>query len=137
MNSSSPAKVLRNVSQFFLRPRQMPEASSAVGGQYLAAWGSRGSDYIPDGCRCICDRNLPKFTEFPAESLVAGIVLTARTPAIAAPVAETFGDFFQARITDDIDRPALAHGQVMRGIKRLGGNIAKGSGKARLPIGKV
>lgn len=68
---------------------------------------------------------LGQLAELPAEALVAGIILARGAPAVAAPIAEALGVGLERGTADDVDRPTLAHGEVMRRIEGLGGNITK------------
>ena len=70
-----------------------------------------------------------QFAEFPAEAFMAGVVLAAGAPAIAAPVAETFREHLELHVADDIHRAAFAHRQVMRRIKALRGQVAERAGE--------
>src|SRR3954468_6318214 len=63
--------------------------------------------------------SLRQFTELPAEALPTGVVDSARAPAIAPPVTETFHDYFEAHIARDVHRASLAHRDVVGRIKRL------------------
>jgi len=65
--------------------------------------------------------------ELLAEALAAGVVFAAGAVAVAAPVAKAAGDAGEFVIGGD-DRAALAHGDVVRGIKAEGGEMAEGAG---------
>jgi len=71
---------------------------------------------------------LGEFAELPAEAFVAGVVFAGGAPAVAAPIAEAFRIGLERRAADDVDRPALAHRQVMRRVKRLRGDVAPRAG---------
>ncbi len=73
---------------------------------------------------------LGELAELPAEAFVAGVVLAGGAPAVAAPVAEALGVGLERGTADDVHRPTLAHGEMVRRIERLGGNIAPGAGVA-------
>lgn len=74
---------------------------------------------------------LGELAELPAEALVAGVVLARGAPAVAAPVAETLGVGLERRATDDVDGAALAHREVVGGVKRLRGDVAPSAGETR------
>ena len=67
---------------------------------------------------------LGQLAELPTEAFAAGVVFARGAPAVAAPVAETLGVGFEGWVFDDIHRAPLAHSQVVRGVERLGGDIA-------------
>ena len=69
-----------------------------------------------------------KFAELPHEALAAGIVFARSTPAVAAPVSEGFGVGFERRLAYNVDGTAFAHGEMMRRVEGLGGDVAKGPG---------
>lgn len=71
-----------------------------------------------------------EFAELPAEAFVAGVVLAGGAPAVAAPIPEALGVGLERGTADDVDRPTLTHGEVVRGIEGLGGNVAPGAGIA-------
>ena len=71
-----------------------------------------------------------QFAKLPAETLVAGVVLAAGAPAVAAPVAETLDKHFQFHVAHDVHRAAFAHREVMRRIKTLRGQIAERAGES-------
>ena len=60
---------------------------------------------------------LGQLTELPAEALVARIVLPARAPAVATPVAETLGVRLERRSSNDAHRATLAHGEMVGWIE--------------------
>ena len=68
---------------------------------------------------------LRQFAELPTEPLIAGVVLSAGTPAVAAPVAETLDQELESGVLHDIDRAPLAHRDVVCRIKTQCTNIAK------------
>src|SRR5205823_9484209 len=64
--------------------------------------------------------------QLPLEALAAGVVLSRLTPAVATPVPEAIDDHLQGRFVSH-HSAALAHGDVVRGIKAYGCDVAKGS----------
>lgn len=64
--------------------------------------------------------------QFPAKALVAGVVAPGRAVAVAAPVAHALGNGFELAVVGE-HRPAFAHGDVVRGVKAQGGDVAKGA----------
>lgn len=64
--------------------------------------------------------------ELLAESLATGIVTAGGTVAVAAPVAEGFGNGPQLAIVGE-HRTALAHSDVVRGVEAEGGDVAQGA----------
>src|SRR5262249_54041663 len=64
--------------------------------------------------------------ELPAEALAASVVLAGRTPAIPTPVAKRLHDTLQPATLSE-HGATLAHGEVVRGIKALGCQVAKGA----------
>ena len=68
---------------------------------------------------------LGEFAELPAKAFVAGVVLAGSAPAVASPIAEALGVGLERGFADDVNRPALAHRQVMRRVKRLRGDVAE------------
>ena len=77
---------------------------------------------------------LRQLSELPFEALVAGVVDAARTPTVAAPVAEAFGDHLELLSAHDVHRAALAHGEVMGRVEALGADVAPGASPADHPI---
>ena len=75
--------------------------------------------------------SLRQLAELPAETFITRVVLARGTPAIASPIAEAFGIGFQRGAADNINRTALAHGEVMRRVEGLGGEVAPSAGEAR------
>ena len=61
-----------------------------------------------------------QLTELPLEPLPARIVLAAGTPAVAAPVAETFDERSQLGARH-VDRTTFTQGEVVGRIERLRG----------------
>ena len=72
-----------------------------------------------------------QLAELPAEALLAGVVLARGAPAVAAPIAEALRVGFQRGAVHDVDRAAFAHREVVRGIKRLRGDVAPRAREAR------
>jgi len=66
-----------------------------------------------------------EFAEIPSEAFAAGIVLARRTPTVTSPVTETLRISFQWRTGNNIHGSSLSHGQVVRRIERLGGDISE------------
>src|SRR5262249_30671205 len=60
----------------------------------------------------------------PAEALAASVVLARITPAIAAPVAERFGERLELRPIGQ-HATSLAHGNVVSGIEAARGQVAE------------
>jgi len=67
---------------------------------------------------------LGEFAELPTEAFIAGVVLAARAPAIATPVAEALGVGLERRTADDADGAPLSHRKMVRWVERLGGQVA-------------
>ena len=74
---------------------------------------------------------LGKGAELPVEPLLASVVVSWRAEAVAAPVAEGFGDRLELAVVGK-DRPALAHGDVVRGIETQGTDVAEGANELAL-----
>ena len=67
---------------------------------------------------------LRQLAELPTEAFAAGVVFAGGAPAVATPVAETLGVSFERWVLDDIHRAPLAHREVVRGVERLGRDVA-------------
>ena len=67
---------------------------------------------------------LGEFPELPAEALVAGIIFSGRTPAVATPISKALRVGFQGRLVANIHSTPLPHGKVVRGIERLRRDVA-------------
>src|SRR5262249_45364737 len=65
-----------------------------------------------------------QLTELPRKALAAGIVLSGRTVAVAAPVADRLGGAFEDRAAHK-DRTTLPHRDVMRRVKAQGSDVAE------------
>ncbi len=68
-----------------------------------------------------------QFTQLPIEPFVAGVVHTTGTPAVAAPVAEAFGDHLQLMVAHDVHRPAFPHREVVGWVEALGADVTPGA----------
>ena len=68
---------------------------------------------------------LRQLAELPAEAFVTGVVLAAGAPAVAAPVPEAFRQHLEFHVPDNVHRAALAHGEVMRRVETLRGQVAE------------
>ena len=77
---------------------------------------------------------LGQLSKLPIKALVAGVVDAAWAPAVAAPVAEAFGDHLELLIAHDVHRAALAHGEMMGWVEALGADVTPGAGPADHPI---
>ena len=84
---------------------------------------------------CIYGHTPSAALQLPVETLITSVVDAARTPTVTPPVAETFGNYFQSLIADDIHRSALAHGEVMGWVEALSTDIAPRTSPADHPIG--
>ena len=67
--------------------------------------------------------------QLPTEPLAAGVVAAGFAPAVAAPVAEGFGDGAEQRRVGQ-NRAALAHRDVVGGIEAYRGQVAESAGLA-------
>ena len=77
-----------------------------------------------------------QFAELPVETMLAGIVGSSGTPAVASPVAERVYYFVQQGIVR-IDGAAFAHGYVMRRIKRRSAEMSHRTRFLPLSIVKI
>lgn len=64
--------------------------------------------------------------ELLAEALATGVVAAGGAVAVAAPVAEGFGDGLELAVVGE-HRPAFAHGDVVGGVEAEGGDVAPGA----------
>ena len=63
-----------------------------------------------------------------------GVLLAGLAPAVAAPVAEGFGDLAECGVAGQ-HGAAFAHGDVMGGVEGQRGEVAEGAHLAALPGG--
>lgn len=67
-----------------------------------------------------------QLTQLLAKAFAAGVVFTGLAIAVAAPVAKTLGNNFKLVVFGK-HCAAFAHGDVVRGVKAQGRNVAKGA----------
>ena len=67
-----------------------------------------------------------QIAELLAEATAAGVVLARWAVAVAAPVAEAFGNLLQLAVVGE-DRTALAHGDVVRRVETQGADVTEGT----------
>ena len=68
-----------------------------------------------------------QFAELLSKPAAAGIVMAGGAPAVAPPIPERFHQPLELSIVG-IDRPAFAHGHMMRRIKTGCAEVAQGPG---------
>ncbi len=69
--------------------------------------------------------SLWKFSKLPLETLATSVVLSGWAPTVAAPIAEGFRVGFERGSANDIHGSAFTHGEVVRWVERLGGDVAE------------